>query len=428
MADHLRPMEELHQIPIVCIEDAIVVPAVLANKFELKIELLDFISNNPFFGLDNDDPHSHIKRFYQITQTLKLNQVPHDVVKLILFSFSLKGAAETWLKNEPPNSITTWDDLVSKNKPQVSSSGGTSTQIDAITALTKKVKALEYHIASMRETYDHNQEAAIQLMQNQMGQMAEALQENPLGVLSSNTVTDPRAELKAITTMDGLTLDGSFIPHSNFLVYQEKEQEPETITEVVEISSSQITPLVLPPETPPLSTPKMKENLEPNPHQPPIPCPSRYYEAFCFNVNHQKEKSSGSSTSYFDHSLPDYEAFCFDIDHHEEKSSGSTISHYHPSLLEYESFYFNLSIDPLPPAEGVILVMRSSQMNSLTSYLHWREFTRVLKENIFDLSTKGLTINELNDSSLLLSDCDSSLSKEFYEIDLLVSFPSGMKT
>ncbi|GJY05885.1 hypothetical protein Tco_0371825 [Tanacetum coccineum] len=33
--------------------------------------------------------------------------------------------------------------------------------------------------------------------------------------------------------MDGLTLDESFIPHS--LVYQEKEQEPETITEVVEI-------------------------------------------------------------------------------------------------------------------------------------------------------------------------------------------------
>ncbi|GKB06078.1 hypothetical protein Tco_0834311 [Tanacetum coccineum] len=62
-----------------------------------------------------------------------------------------------------------------RNKPQGSSSGGTSTQIDAITALTKQVEALEYHIASMRETYDQNQEAAVQLMQNQMGQMAEAL-------------------------------------------------------------------------------------------------------------------------------------------------------------------------------------------------------------------------------------------------------------
>ncbi|GKB33624.1 reverse transcriptase domain-containing protein [Tanacetum coccineum] len=293
MADHLRPMEELLRIPTEGIEDAIVIPAVLANEFELKIELLDFISNNLFFGLENDDPHSHIKRFYQITRTLKINQVPHDVVKLILFPFSLKGAAETWLENEPPCSITTWDDLVSKflnrfyphsktrelrkeitnfqqvfaggnlmtrntqealttiknkakvrtfkNKPQVSSNGGTSTQIDAIAAVTKQVEALEYHIASMQETYD------------------QALQERPSCVPPSNTVTKPRAELKAITTMDGLTLDGSLFLHSNFLVNQKEEQEPETIIEVVEIPSSQSTPLIPPLETPPSFSPKQKK-------------------------------------------------------------------------------------------------------------------------------------------------------------------------
>ncbi|GJR35618.1 hypothetical protein Tco_1211302 [Tanacetum coccineum] len=102
MADHMRPMEELLRIPILGIKNAIIVPAVLANEFELKTKLLDFISNNSFFGLENDDPHSHIKRFYQITRTFKVNQVPHDVVKLILFSFSLKCATETWLENEPP--------------------------------------------------------------------------------------------------------------------------------------------------------------------------------------------------------------------------------------------------------------------------------------------------------------------------------------
>ncbi|GKC07921.1 hypothetical protein Tco_0999531 [Tanacetum coccineum] len=118
------------------------------------------------------------------------------------------------------------------------SSGSTSTQIDAITALTKQVEALEYHIASMRETYDRNQEAPIQLMQNQIGQLEEAFQERPLSVLPSDTKTYPREERKAATNMSGLTLDGSFIPHSNFLVYQDEELEPETITEVVEISRS----------------------------------------------------------------------------------------------------------------------------------------------------------------------------------------------
>ncbi|GKE75549.1 hypothetical protein Tco_1537590 [Tanacetum coccineum] len=55
----------------------------------------------------------------------------------------------------------------------------------------------------------------------------------------------------------------------------EEEEEPKTITEVVEISSSKSTPLFPPLETPPLSTPKPKEDLEPNPRQPLIPYPSR---------------------------------------------------------------------------------------------------------------------------------------------------------
>ncbi|GKB66483.1 hypothetical protein Tco_0927895 [Tanacetum coccineum] len=55
MVKHLRPMEELLQIPIVGIEDDIVVPAVLANEFELKIELLDFINPQLTYHLEGSD-------------------------------------------------------------------------------------------------------------------------------------------------------------------------------------------------------------------------------------------------------------------------------------------------------------------------------------------------------------------------------------
>ncbi|GKE03165.1 hypothetical protein Tco_1395183 [Tanacetum coccineum] len=122
----------------------------------------------------------------------------------------------------------------------------------------------------------------------------------------------------------------------------------------------------------------------------------------------------------------------------EEKSSGSTTTHSDFSLPEYDSFIFDLSIDPLPPADRSVshheeFADELAHIISLLEYDRFYfdleiipgEFTRVLEENIFDLSTKGLTINELNDFSLLLSDCDSSLSKEFSKIDLLVSFPSG---
>ncbi|GKA44556.1 reverse transcriptase domain-containing protein [Tanacetum coccineum] len=41
-------------------------------------------------------------------------EVPNTSIKLLLFPFSLEGEARTWLDKEPPRSILTWDDLVSK--------------------------------------------------------------------------------------------------------------------------------------------------------------------------------------------------------------------------------------------------------------------------------------------------------------------------
>ncbi|GJR57383.1 reverse transcriptase domain-containing protein [Tanacetum coccineum] len=40
--------------------------------------------------------------------------VPNDVIKLMMFPYSLEGAAKTWYEKEPLNSILTWDDLVTK--------------------------------------------------------------------------------------------------------------------------------------------------------------------------------------------------------------------------------------------------------------------------------------------------------------------------
>ncbi|GJU55521.1 reverse transcriptase domain-containing protein [Tanacetum coccineum] len=110
----LRSMEEFLHAPTDGVGDAIVVPLILTNQFELKIGLLNLVTSIAFHGFENDDHHSHIRRFTKITQTVKLNNVSHDVVKLLLFPFSLEGATRTWLKKEPPNSITTWNDLVSK--------------------------------------------------------------------------------------------------------------------------------------------------------------------------------------------------------------------------------------------------------------------------------------------------------------------------
>ncbi|GKA84650.1 reverse transcriptase domain-containing protein [Tanacetum coccineum] len=96
--DDNRAMAQLLEAPTVGYEDAIVVPEITKQ----------------FFGHDKEDPHAHIRYFNKITSTMKFPNVPSTSVKLMLFLFSLEGAAQIWLEKEPPRSILTWDDLVSK--------------------------------------------------------------------------------------------------------------------------------------------------------------------------------------------------------------------------------------------------------------------------------------------------------------------------
>nr|GFC37333.1 reverse transcriptase domain-containing protein [Tanacetum cinerariifolium] len=49
-----------------------------------------------------------------ITSTMRVPNIPSSSIKLMLFPFSLEGAARIWLEKEAPRSILTWEDLVSK--------------------------------------------------------------------------------------------------------------------------------------------------------------------------------------------------------------------------------------------------------------------------------------------------------------------------
>nr|GFA34621.1 reverse transcriptase domain-containing protein [Tanacetum cinerariifolium] len=113
MADN-RTMAELLQAPIEGYEDAIIIPEITTNNFELKHGLINLVQNKQFFGHDKEDPHAHIRYFNKITSTMRVPNVPSSSIKLMLFPFSLEGAARIWLEKEPPRSIQTWDDLVSK--------------------------------------------------------------------------------------------------------------------------------------------------------------------------------------------------------------------------------------------------------------------------------------------------------------------------
>nr|GEZ87804.1 reverse transcriptase domain-containing protein [Tanacetum cinerariifolium] len=113
MADQ-RAMAELLQAPTKGYEDAIVIPAILAKSFEIKHGLLNLVTSKQYYGFKKEDPHAHIRWFNKITSTIKYRDVPNLSIKLMLVPFSIKGATRIWLKKEPPRSILTWEDLVSK--------------------------------------------------------------------------------------------------------------------------------------------------------------------------------------------------------------------------------------------------------------------------------------------------------------------------
>nr|GEV96541.1 hypothetical protein [Tanacetum cinerariifolium] len=79
-----RTMAEMLRAPTEGCAEAIIVPLILAEQFELKHSLINMMTSEQLFGLEKDNSHDHVR------------------------------AARRWLEKEPPRSITTWDDLVLK--------------------------------------------------------------------------------------------------------------------------------------------------------------------------------------------------------------------------------------------------------------------------------------------------------------------------
>ncbi|GJV51681.1 hypothetical protein Tco_1447422 [Tanacetum coccineum] len=81
MADN-RTMAQLLEAPTEGYEDAIVIPEITANNFEIKHGLLNLVQNKQFFGNDKEDPHAHIRYFNKITSTMNGDWIPEAIYVL----------------------------------------------------------------------------------------------------------------------------------------------------------------------------------------------------------------------------------------------------------------------------------------------------------------------------------------------------------
>nr|GFC73455.1 reverse transcriptase domain-containing protein [Tanacetum cinerariifolium] len=133
-----RTMEELLQAPTEGYGEAIGIPKINADHFEIKTNLLQLVQANPYHGFERENPHTHINNFKRITSTLKFKDVPNDVIKLMMFLYSLEGNARVWYDKEPPNSILTWEDLVNKFVNQFFPSSKTTYLKNEISRFTQR--------------------------------------------------------------------------------------------------------------------------------------------------------------------------------------------------------------------------------------------------------------------------------------------------
>ena len=75
---------------------------------------LQMLQNILFHGLPSENSNMDLSNFIEVCDTIKFNGVTEEALKLRLFPFSLGDRAKHWLTSQPPDSITSWNDLVQK--------------------------------------------------------------------------------------------------------------------------------------------------------------------------------------------------------------------------------------------------------------------------------------------------------------------------
>nr|GEV29021.1 reverse transcriptase domain-containing protein [Tanacetum cinerariifolium] len=271
MADQ-RTMAELLRAPTEGYAEAIVVPPILAEQFELKHSLINMMTSDQFFRIENDTPHDYIR-----------------------------WGSPSVARKEPPRSILTWEDLVSKFINEFFPSSRTTNLRNEISNFQQRsdesfheawdrykdlLRACPHHgFTKLHQCLTTDGNTFSELRDNIQGYVAAVAvnynQGNSVyrppgsGSLPSNTIANPKGELKAITTRSRIVLDG---PSVNipppFINLEEDERVEETLTDqdLAEYTIKVPPPLVQ--KSKPLSQRDFVVHQR-DPLHPNIPYPSR---------------------------------------------------------------------------------------------------------------------------------------------------------
>nr|GEX19989.1 reverse transcriptase domain-containing protein [Tanacetum cinerariifolium] len=265
MADN-QTMDALLQAPTEGYGEAIVIPKINAGHFEIKTNLLQLVQA-PYHSFERENPHTHINNFKRITSTLKFKDVSNVVTKLIMFSYSLEGAARVWMNTTSKENASKTDDRIDKLADQI------STLVDIF---AKKVVT--------PTTVNAVEESCVTCGGNHAYYNCDATNRNQSSVYAAT----------AITTHSGIAYEGPLIPTPKKVV----ERETEETTDKEQTNFIGSTAHIQPPVVP-IPEPDVPKTLP----KPYIPYPLR--------LNDQKlyEKATNQMKKFFQI----FQDFYFDI-------------------------------------------------------------------------------------------------------------------
>nr|GFD05254.1 reverse transcriptase domain-containing protein [Tanacetum cinerariifolium] len=86
----LRTIKELCQPSLYGLGGPIAPISIEAMNFRLKIDMIQQVQNScQFHGLLGDDANKHLDKFLHVTQSIKVNRVTDDALRLYLFPHNL---------------------------------------------------------------------------------------------------------------------------------------------------------------------------------------------------------------------------------------------------------------------------------------------------------------------------------------------------
>ncbi|GJY96812.1 reverse transcriptase domain-containing protein [Tanacetum coccineum] len=308
-----RTMEELLRAPTEGYGEAIVLPEINADHFEIKTNLLQLVQANPFYSRESENPHAHINSFKRITSTLRFRNVPNDVIKLMMFPYSLEGAAKTceaWerfkelLRACPHHGFTEltqvdtfYNGLNENEQDSLNAAAGgnllSKTTREALNIIENKSKvrySRNRSNASRMNATSSKTDERIDKLADQLSTLVKivskkvvtpapvkAVEESCVtcggahswyncpatdnnryvvrttastsGTLPSNTIPNPKGEMKAITTRSGVAYEGPSIrtnPSPKKVVERETEETTDKEQTNFQRSTAQILPPVIP--------------------------------------------------------------------------------------------------------------------------------------------------------------------------------------